>query len=188
MSSTEERNAKDDLALCDKATPGPWHTITEIEELYPYPSTYLIADTNPCRIDRKVVIQPDKRPAEELSLFDGNADFIATAREALPYWIERAVAAEKKIAELIADLYEANLALQEEGKMAESMDMEAEIAVAKAEEWEQALERAANYIADTTGACPLEFDLEVDFETCTEDCKTNSADCWKQYFAKGAGA
>jgi len=94
----------------------------------------------------------------------------------------------EQVATLTADLYERDLALREEGMVAESMEKEAEIAVAKAEEWEQALERAANYIADTTGACPLEFDLEVDFETCTEDCKTNSADCWKQYFAKGAGA
>lgn len=174
------RNAKDDLALCDKATPGPWEYDGMHNEIQtPRGETYWLI-VSECRS------APDQGYPDDPQ-YDANFDFIAMAREALPYWIERAVAAEKKIAELIADLYEANLALQEEGKMAESMDMEAEIAVAKAEEWEQALERAANYIADTTGACPLEFDLEVDFETCTEDCKTNSADCWKQYFAKGVG-
>jgi len=182
VSSTEERNAKDDMAICDKATPGPWYREKTGATCCGCSVEVEIADTGPFGDDDCNVY------VERLVTYPlDDADFIATAREALPYWIERAVAAEKKIAELIADLYEANLALQEEGKMAESMDMEAEIAVAKAEEWEQALERAANYIADTTGACPLEFDLEVDFETCTEDCKTNSADCWKQYFAKGVG-
>lgn len=37
----------------------------------------------------------DKQPLGEVLSFDENADFIATAREALPYWIDRAEKMEK---------------------------------------------------------------------------------------------
>ena len=76
------RNAKDDLALCDKATPGPWTEEPSGEKVGGFSCDVAIAATQG---RQKIYARPrggtfpynDKR-------------FIAMAREALPYWIKRA--------------------------------------------------------------------------------------------------
>ncbi len=147
MSSTEERNAKDDLALCDKATPGPWIVMPEKcgpdgQTVYQEESLGPICDVG------DPYPRGGNHPTE-------NMHFIAMAREALPYWIERAVAAEKKIAELIADLYERDLALQVESE-----------ALGNAEAWADKLEKALEQTFKRRGM--EEF-----------------VACWKEYFLEG---
>ena len=86
------RNAKDDLALCDKATPGPWTEEPSGEKVGGFSCDVAIAATQG---RQKIYARPrggtfpynDKR-------------FIAMAREALPYWIERAAKLEQENAAL----------------------------------------------------------------------------------------
>lgn len=83
------RNAAKDLAMCEAATPGPWKTSQHDEyslDIVSVPEQEVICWTD--------------------SFGQGARDgyFIAEAREALPYWIKRAVAAEtevKKLAEAL---------------------------------------------------------------------------------------
>ena len=89
------RNAKDDLALCDKATPGPW-MVEEWAELTVI-KRMVVCDPKYCGCEGTlekcgVVGVVTKDEASEL-----DADFIATAREALPYWIERAERLERAL-------------------------------------------------------------------------------------------
>jgi len=152
VSSTEERNAKDDLALCDKATPGPWEYDGMHNEIQTPRGETCWLIVSECRS------APDQGYPDDYSdvpQYDANFDFIAMAREALPYWIERAVAAEKKIAELIADLYERDLALQVESE-----------ALGNAEAWADKLEKALEQTFKRRGM--EEF-----------------VACWKEYFLEG---
>ena len=92
MSSTEERNAKDDMAICDKATPGPWYREKTGATCCGCSVEVEIADTGPFGDDDCNVY------VERLVTYPlDDADFIATAREALPYWIKRAVRLEKAL-------------------------------------------------------------------------------------------
>jgi len=97
VSSTEERNAKDDLALCDKATPGPWgiclgsgaHVCTGVMQDGEEDFGTMICDCLPDYFLKPAVEKPgDHRH---------NMRFIAMAREALPYWIERAQKLERAL-------------------------------------------------------------------------------------------
>ena len=100
------------------------------------------------------------------------------AREALPHWIERAVAAEKEIAELMADLQERDQALHVESEALGYADD-------RSERMEWALERACKFVEDVTGNCPLVLDRDFDFDYCEEHCINDFAGCWKKYFLEG---
>ena len=78
-----KRDAKADLEMCEKATPGPWKIgwLVRIDELH-----------------GKV-----KRPQDIYVKFERveDAEFTAVAREALPYWIKRTMEAEKLLKEIL---------------------------------------------------------------------------------------
>lgn len=76
----EVRNAKDDLALCNKATPGPWGMVEK--------------DHQSC-----ILTGGNKKYAGMLMICFAAEDmeFIIAAREALPYWIKRAEKLEKAL-------------------------------------------------------------------------------------------
>ena len=80
------RNAKDDLAICDKATPGPWRVKTNAHKATRGGSWGWIEGP------RENWCWADERPRSRR-----DADFIAMAREALPYWIERAEKLERAL-------------------------------------------------------------------------------------------
>jgi hypothetical protein len=165
------RNAKDDLALCDKATPGPWKYDGMHNEIQtPRGETYWLI-VSECRS------APDQGYPDDPQ-YDANFDFIAMAREALPHWIERAVAAEKEIAELMADLQERDQALHVESEALGYADD-------RSERMEWALERACKFVEDVTGNCPLVLDRDFDFDYCEEHCINDFAGCWKKYFLEG---
>lgn len=92
------RNAKDDLALCDKATPGPWTEEPSGEKVGGFSCDVAIAATQG---RQKIYARPrggtfpynDKR-------------FIAMAREALPYWINRAEKMEKALEKACGFVFE----------------------------------------------------------------------------------
>lgn len=65
-----KRDAKADLEMCEKATPGPWKQMGHLIRL----------DELQCKV---------KRPHDMYVLFirAEDAEFTAVAREALPYWI-----------------------------------------------------------------------------------------------------
>ncbi len=90
----EVRSAKDDLALCDKATPGPWEYDGMHNEIQtPRGETYWLI-VSECRS------APDQGYPDDYSdvpQYDANFDFIAMAREALPYWIKRAEKLERAL-------------------------------------------------------------------------------------------
>lgn len=157
------RSAKDDMAICDKATPGPWAVKTNAHKATRGGSWGWIKGP------RENWCWADERPRSRR-----DADFVATAREALPYWIERAAAAEKKIASLTADLYERDLAMRNEGEATRSMEIETE-------KMERALERACKYIDDMLDDCPHR-------QRCEKGCGSDSEiiACWKRYFLEGA--
>lgn len=69
-----QRDAEKDLAMCDAATPGPW----------------VVDDVN------GVIWNSEGKRVFELGGYEEPDDhlFIAESREALPYWIKRALAAE----------------------------------------------------------------------------------------------
>jgi hypothetical protein len=157
------RNAKDDLALCDKATPGPWEYDGMHNEIQtPRGETYWLI-VSECRS------APDQGYPDDPQ-YDANFDFIAMARGALPYWINRAVAAEKEIAELMADLQERDQALHVESEALGYADD-------RSERMEQALERAAKYIYNCVAEeCPPG-------PVCEGPCDVREfVECWKKYF------
>ena len=86
------RNAKDDMAICDKATPGPWYREKTGATCCGCSVEVEIADTGPFGDDDCNVY------VERLATYPlDDADFIAMAREALPYWIARAEKMEKAL-------------------------------------------------------------------------------------------
>lgn len=87
------RNAKRDLAICEAATPPPWTTKPSGETINGFSCDVVIAVTAG---RQKIYAQP-----EGGTFPYADQQFIALAREALPYWINRAVEAEAQLAELI---------------------------------------------------------------------------------------
>lgn len=77
-----QRDAEKDLAMCEAATLGPW----EWEELNRF---IMGGDTVVAS-----VVGGDEVTGPYVYLADNDARFITEAREALPYWIQRAQAAE----------------------------------------------------------------------------------------------
>lgn len=143
------RDAKADLAICEVATKGPWKAEQACDfEGTPMPRWWIsakglidIAETS-----------GEKKPEEEAA----NAKLMAMVREALPYWINRAVKAEAQLAELINE----------------------ELNIAKVE---KALDRAAKYVSEVVEGCPIA--LELGYEICKEDgCDNDAAVCWMKYF------
>ena len=80
------RNAKDDLEICGKASPGPWRVKTNAHRATRGGSWGWIEGP------RENWCWADERPRSRR-----DADFIAMAREALPYWIERAERLERAL-------------------------------------------------------------------------------------------
>jgi hypothetical protein len=76
-----ERNADADLKACDEATPGPWRAVQSATHM-----------------DVKAPHQNVRSVARVYD--DIDAVFIAMARDALPAWIRRAVAAEEEVLKL----------------------------------------------------------------------------------------
>lgn len=91
---SEERNASDDLAVCDAATSGYW--IVTSDPSGGAPGTVV------CTADGKAVADTWflREPAPGHG--KANAKFIAMARTALPYWIHRTVAAKMEVERLKA--------------------------------------------------------------------------------------
>lgn len=83
------RDAEKDLQMCEAATPGPWHANT----------SWFASEvtTNPEGSAYAWVCQLWYKDEEVMQNHKANAQFIAESREALPYWIKRAMAAEQKL-------------------------------------------------------------------------------------------
>lgn len=90
------RDAEKDLAMCEATTPGPWELEPEEEE-----DEGLViwrkVEEHPGRLEGVIVLHPDCHYEK------ADVDFITEAREALPYWINRAQAAEAEIERLKAE-------------------------------------------------------------------------------------
>ncbi|KKX52470.1 hypothetical protein [Brevibacillus borstelensis] len=71
-----QRDAEKDLVMCERATPGPWNN-----------------DHDQVTKENGVPLFKAFRMRGDLQMRD-DARFITEAREALPYWIKRAMAAE----------------------------------------------------------------------------------------------
>lgn len=67
------RNAAEDLAMCEAATPGPWYISRQNGDFS-------------CVADGVVI-----------GAWPSDTEFIIQARTALPYWIDRAVSLEKEV-------------------------------------------------------------------------------------------
>ncbi|WNF07247.1 hypothetical protein [Brevibacillus borstelensis] len=74
-----QRDAEKDLVMCERATPGPWNN-----------------DHDQVTKENGVPLFKAFRMRGDLQMRD-DARFITEAREALPYWIKRAIAAEQHI-------------------------------------------------------------------------------------------
>jgi hypothetical protein len=85
--TTNDRDAEADLALCEAATPGPWAWEDDPATLYSGRDGWSHG------LNLLGRMQPDMNG-------NANLDFIAAARDALPHWIARALAAEARVAEL----------------------------------------------------------------------------------------
>lgn len=73
----EQRNAAEDLAVCQAAAPGPWsHECGEVFDMLPDMSSTISVEVN------------QRRGGQQQR--DANLAFIALAREALPWWIAEA--------------------------------------------------------------------------------------------------
>ncbi|MBG9944670.1 hypothetical protein ABE237_00710 [Brevibacillus formosus] len=82
-----KRDAEVDLKLCEAATPGPWELEPEADDdegLVIWKKDV----EHPGRSEGVIVLNPDCHYEE------ADINFITEAREALPYWIQRALAAE----------------------------------------------------------------------------------------------
>lgn len=79
------RNHEKDLEICNKATPAPWEAMSLGVELN-YPN----------HISQIIDLDIGVRDVPDAEVFLANAKFIATAREALPWYIDRCMELEKK--------------------------------------------------------------------------------------------
>ncbi|GIO10216.1 hypothetical protein J31TS6_62440 [Brevibacillus reuszeri] len=86
----DKRSAAADLAMCEAATPGPWELEPEADEDEGLVIWRKIAE-HPGRSEGVIVLNP------ECHYEDADITFITEAREALPYWIQRAQAAEEAL-------------------------------------------------------------------------------------------
>ena len=86
---TTERDAKADLVVCEAAAPGPWTPVRIWNKIELYPPDLPDGPYGP-RFPGSVC----------MNLHAENAAFIVLAREAMVYWIERAVKAEAQLAAL----------------------------------------------------------------------------------------
>jgi|GEM_PF-1557710 len=81
---TKKRDASTDLELCETATPGPWSCVCDEVEV------------KVSGVTARIVFVKSLRG-------EADARFIAEARQALPYWIQQAVAAETEVERLKAE-------------------------------------------------------------------------------------
>jgi len=88
-----ERDAKKDLEICAKATPGPWE-IDHDKIITGYP---VMGDSKEMLIKTYLVM-------ESGGSLNGNVQFVAMAREALPYYIEELTKTQAENAAIIAVL------------------------------------------------------------------------------------
>ncbi len=90
-----KRDAKADLEMCEKATPGPWS------------KSRMDMDSYSCneKGDYEIVAYVYRNPEPRIPCFGlqfrNDAKFISESREALPYWIKRAQEAEKLLKEIL---------------------------------------------------------------------------------------
>lgn len=87
------RDIEQDRAMCQRATPGPWYREKTGANFNGFSLECVIADTAPGCTGNKVYAQP-----EGGSFPRNDANFIAEARTALPYYIERTAHLEKDLA------------------------------------------------------------------------------------------
>jgi len=86
------RDAKKDLKACERATPGPWYREKTGANYKGFSTETVIADTCTFATGNKVYADLEGKGGH---LPSDDADFIALARDALPYWIKRAQEAEE---------------------------------------------------------------------------------------------
>ncbi|WP_461365084.1 hypothetical protein [Candidatus Darwinibacter acetoxidans] len=155
------RNAKSDLALCAKATPGPWMVAIDgngnIRGVMPDPEVVHDGEIFFVHNTSRTNLENDCR-------------FAVQARTALPYWINLAVAAENRLAKLTAELYERDLAMQNEMEALGCADD-------RAERLEQALEEACVLITNHVNAYGTGMDLPMDLLA-----NSRKPEAWKKYF------
>ena len=92
-----KRDAEKDLAVCNAATPGPWTTRTEdIGSDIPFDVTLWVDGPDEQQI---CTTDPDIycNYGIDYNQAKNDAEFIATAREALPWWIKGALKLEKAL-------------------------------------------------------------------------------------------
>lgn len=94
-----KRDAKADLEMCEKATPGPYRS---------WPQT----GGDHALVERVFHDEQDRRCHQFLAVCGSvgvdnsvNAVFFAESREALPYWIKRAQEAEEMLKKCVKPLY-----------------------------------------------------------------------------------
>jgi hypothetical protein len=93
-----KRDPQKDLELCSKVTPGPWVNVkvnTSCGYCYKVGSKMDVIKFHngaACLYDDHTSF--NETPHEQI---ESNAQFIAESREALPYWINQAIKAEKLI-------------------------------------------------------------------------------------------
>ncbi len=93
------RDAKADLAICEAATPGPW----EYEWQYTYSKCPWTVQTKKEHPVKEWICSLPQRGFQTVG--DANSEFIVTAREALPYWIRRAMELQE-VLQLVVDTYQ----------------------------------------------------------------------------------
>ncbi|MED4586652.1 hypothetical protein P9578_28255 [Brevibacillus choshinensis] len=90
------REAEKDLQMCDEATTGTW-AVTQLSEKEIYvTSGYEFTPDGKHKADwiARIDDGDDEKDSDQLM---ADANFIAEAREALPHWIQRSVAAEDEV-------------------------------------------------------------------------------------------
>jgi len=104
-----KRDPQEDMELCSKATSGPWDVrtiaIKDVIKAYSGDNIFCIGSI----AGDAVVALTDDLDLDVKSEIPNDTKFIAESREALPYWINRAVKAEKLLKEsleFIDDCYE----------------------------------------------------------------------------------
>ncbi|WP_103110811.1 hypothetical protein [Brevibacillus reuszeri] len=85
------RDAEKDLAMCEAATSGPWEW--GMLNRFIMGGDTVVAS----------VVDGDEVTGPHVYLTDNDAQFVTEFREALPYWIQRAVAAEAEVERLKAE-------------------------------------------------------------------------------------
>ena len=97
------RDAKKDLEVCERATLGPWYREKTGANYKGFSTETVIADTCPFATDNKVYTDLEGKGG---SFPSDDADFIALAREALPYWISRAQELEARLTKIAKEVFD----------------------------------------------------------------------------------